>query len=154
NRKFYNRSEVFTANKQSRNIHLGIDLWIEPNTPIYCPLPGKIHSFKNNNQFGDYGPTIITQHQFFNHTFYLLFGHLSVNSLQNIEVNMPINTNKPLASIGNYNENVGWPSHLHFQIIFDLQNNYGDYPGVCLETDKPFFAENCPNPNLLLQLPV
>ena len=49
-------------------------------------------------------------------------------------------------------ENGHWPPHLHFQIINDLGGWKGDYPGVCRFSEKEKFMENCPDPDLILQL--
>jgi murein DD-endopeptidase MepM/ murein hydrolase activator NlpD len=40
--------------------------------------------FYFNAGFGDYGPTIILEHHI--ETFYTLYGHLSLDSLDNIEI--------------------------------------------------------------------
>jgi len=41
---------------------------------------------------------------------------------------------------------------LHFQIIKDIKDYKGDYPGVCAAKDLKYYKNNCPNPNLLLKL--
>ena len=63
-RGIYRRSAYFNQEnpETERNIHLGIDVWIEADTPIYAPLNGTIHSFKNNTNYGDYGPTLVMKH--------------------------------------------------------------------------------------------
>lgn len=33
---------------------------MDVRTPVLAALDGKVHSFKNNDNLGDYGPTIIT----------------------------------------------------------------------------------------------
>jgi hypothetical protein len=33
-----------------------------------------------------------------------------------------------------------------------MEGKEGDYPGVCSLKDKVHFMENCPDPNLILQL--
>ena len=48
--------------------------------------------------------------------------------------------------------NGDYPPHLHFQIINDLQGNFGDYLGVCSANELDFYKENCPDPNLILKL--
>ena len=60
-RGIYERSTYFNPlnTENERNIHLGLDIWVEANTAIYTPLEGTIHSFKNNTNHGDYGPTLI-----------------------------------------------------------------------------------------------
>jgi hypothetical protein len=47
-------------------------------------------------------------------------------------------------------ENGNWPSHLHFQIILDLQDWQGDYPGVCKYSERQLWLDNCPDPDLIL----
>ena len=60
-RNLYDRSDYFKklVESEKRNIHLGTDLWCNNNTKVLAVLDGEIHSFKNNNNYGDYGPTII-----------------------------------------------------------------------------------------------
>jgi hypothetical protein len=38
----------------------------------------------------------------------------------------------------------------HFQIIENIGDHIGDYPGVCSASDRAFIY-NCPDPNLLLK---
>ena len=55
-------------------------------------------------------------------------------------------------SFGEPAENGNWPPHLHFQVIADIGNYFGDYPGVCSEKDRDYYLENCPDPDYILQL--
>jgi hypothetical protein len=41
---------------------------------------------------------------------------------------------------------------LHFQIIEEISNTFGDYPGVCSKSDLDYYLKNCPDPNLLLKI--
>jgi len=153
-RGIYERSTYFNQNNSDevRNIHLGLDLWIEANTPIYAPLDGKIHSFKNNTNHGDYGPTLILKHIFSDTQFYTLYGHLSIASLEGLKVGVEINQGQQIATLGTTKVNGDYPPHLHFQIIKDIQDYKGDYPGVCNQFNLEFYKGNCPDPNLLLKL--
>ena len=81
-RLLYSRSIHFNTNiNHQRDIHLGIDLWCVVNTAVTAAFCGRIHSFKNNTNFGDYGPTIIIEHQFEEFQFFTLYGHLSLASI-------------------------------------------------------------------------
>jgi len=153
-RSIYSRSTHFNKfdADTERNIHLGIDLWCAAGTPVYAPLDGIIHSFKNNTNYGDYGPTIILQHTINETVFYTLFGHLSLNSIKNIEAGQAICKGDKLAELGDALVNGDYPPHLHFQIINDLQGYEGDYPGVCSKNDLDFYLKNCPNPEWVLKL--
>jgi len=152
NRIIYRRSNLFENNVKPRSIHLGIDIWMPAKTPIYSPLTATIHSFNDNNNFGDYGPTIILQHSLHGVNFYTLYGHLSRLSLKNIKVGMKIKKGQQIATLGNYNENGQWPSHLHFQIISNLLRKKGDFPGVASVSEQKYFLTLCPNPNLILRI--
>ena len=86
-RTLYQRSPIFKNDQISeRNIHIGLDLWIKAGTAVLAALDGKIHSFKNNIGLGDYGPTIILEHEIESQKFYTLYGHLSLESIEGINV--------------------------------------------------------------------
>ena len=153
-RGIYQRSDYFNQQNPEveRNIHLGLDLWIEANTTIFAPLAGTIHSFKNNTNHGDYGPTIILKHQIENQQFFTLYGHLSLESIQELKVGAEVKQGEPIATLGTAEVNGDYPPHLHFQIIKDIQDFEGDYPGVSNQHNLEFYTQNCPDPNLLLGL--
>ena len=153
-RDIYKRSTYFNSSEENeRNIHLGIDLWCDAGTKVLAVLDGEIHSFKNNLNHGDFGPTIIIKHQVEDIEFYSLYGHLSLNSLDNIEVGQKVTQEEVIGYLGENTVNGDYAPHLHFQLIIDMQGNKGDYPGVCSKEDVDFYQQNCPNPNLLLKLP-
>jgi murein DD-endopeptidase MepM/ murein hydrolase activator NlpD len=111
-----------------------------------------VHSFANNDRPGDYGGTIILVHEFHGTSFYTLYGHLSLNSLKNLEEGSRLSAGDVFADFGIPSENGHWPPHLHFQIIIDIGNYNGDYPGVCAKEDRDQYLANCPDPDLLLRL--
>lgn len=152
-RNIYKRSVIFRNDLiLERNIHIGIDLWIKAGTAVLAALDGKLHSFKNNVGLGNYGPTIILEHELENKKFYTLYGHLSLESIQNITVGKSYKKGEKIATIGNSDVNGDYAPHLHFQIIQNIENYWGDYPGVCSKNDLNFYIENCPDPNLLLKI--
>jgi len=154
-RTVYSRSKVFHADgidEEPRRLHLGADIWGKPYTPVMAPLNGIIHSFAFNNNFGDYGVTIILSHAFYNISFYTLYGHLSLNSIKNIAEGDSVRKGDIFAEFGIPAENGHWPPHLHFQIIIDIKNYKGDYPGVCKYSEKEKYLSNSPDPEIILQL--
>jgi murein DD-endopeptidase MepM/ murein hydrolase activator NlpD len=153
-RGIYQRSDYFNQADPDtdRNIHLGLDLWIEADTSIYAPLEGTIHSFKNNTNFGDYGPCVILKHYINGFEFYTLYGHLSLKSLEGKVIGDKVKKGQEIATLGTDEVNGTYPPHLHFQIIRDIQNYKGDYPGVCNKKDLEYFKGNCPDPNWLIRL--
>lgn len=153
-REIYKRSAKFNQNnrKTERNIHIGLDLWVEEGTSVLAAFDASIHSFKNNAAYGDYGPTIILKHKIDNIVFYTLYGHLTSESLKNINVGRKILKGETIGIVGSAHENGDYAPHLHFQIIRDIQGNYGDYPGVVCKNDLFFYQNNCPNPLGILGL--
>jgi peptidoglycan LD-endopeptidase LytH len=127
-----------------RNIHLGMDFWTTAGTPVFAPLDGVVHSFQVNEGSGNYGPTIILYHPA--EKIFSLYGHLANDDLKHLKVGDIIAAGQLLCHLGNPSENGGWPPHLHFQLIRDMQGFQGDYPGVCSKRDVEFYANNCPNP--------
>ncbi len=152
-RNLYKRSTIFNENNiEERNIHIGLDLWINAGTHVLAALDGKVHSFNFNTGLGNYGPTIILEHTIENVLFYTLYGHLSLKSIEEIEIGDVFNKGQKIAVLGDATVNGDYAPHLHFQIIKDIQQNFGDYPGVCSKNDLAYYLDNCPNPNLLLKI--
>ncbi|MCD0469739.1 peptidoglycan DD-metalloendopeptidase family protein [Flavobacterium sp. JAS] len=152
-RTLYQRSTIFKNDSiPERNIHIGLDLWTKANTAVLAPLDGKVHSFKNNIGLGDYGPTIILEHEVENEKFYTLYGHLSLESIENLTVGTLFKKGEKIAALGNSDVNGDYAPHVHFQIIQNIEEYWGDYPGVCNTNDLNFYIENCPDPNLLLKI--
>jgi peptidoglycan LD-endopeptidase LytH len=152
-RTIYARSPLFDADEEPRRLHLGVDLWGEAGMPVYSPLDGKIHSFNDNNNFGDYGPTIILEHNLKGLQLFTLYGHLSRHSLEGLETGRPVKINQCIGQLGGMDENGHWPPHLHLQLMFDMEGYSGDYPGVCRFSQKDKYQQNVPDPQLLLRFP-
>jgi peptidoglycan LD-endopeptidase LytH len=149
-RTIYAMSPHFDTDDEPRRLHLGVDIWGDAGMPIYSPFDGTVHSFQDNNNLGDYGPTIILQHNLDGLILYSLYGHLSRKSLDRLTVDMPIHKNQQIATLGNNQENGQWPPHLHFQLLYDMEGKQGDYPGVCKYSEKEKYELNVPDPKLVL----
>ena len=159
-RVMYSRSNLFDKNlsadeskiEEPRCIHLGTDIWGAIGTKIYAPLGGMVQSFAFNNNYGDYGVTIILQHQLKTINFYTLYGHLSIKDIAQLRTGQFISRGENFAHFGPPEENGNWPAHLHFQLITDLGNYEGDYPGVCKLSEVEKYIQNCPDPDLVLKM--
>jgi 4-aminobutyrate aminotransferase-like enzyme/Ser/Thr protein kinase RdoA (MazF antagonist) len=140
-----------------RTIHIGLDIFMAPGAPILAPLDGTVHSFRSNDEPLDYGPTIILQHTIDEKdrplTFYTLYGHLSADSLDGLYEGKNIAQGTPFGKIGNYPVNGGWPPHLHFQIITDLLDRKGEFPGVAIPSQREVWLSLSPDPNLIVGIP-
>ncbi len=154
-RTIYTRSNVFSSteiSEEPRRLHLGIDIWGQPGTPVFAPLGGVVHSFAFNDRFGDYGATVVLLHQLSGTAFHTLYGHLGVDNLTNLEAGKYISIGEQIGTFGEPFENGNWPPHLHFQIIKDMEENKGDYPGVCAYSQKEKYLQNCPDPDYILNM--
>ena len=136
----------------SRTIHLGIDIWGPQGTEVFAPLGGMIHSFKFNNNFGDYGATLVLLHQLETMTFYTLYGHLSLDDIARISEFQYVTRGQVIGHFGKPEENGFWPPHLHFQVIKDMNEYKGDYPGVCKKSERKKYLNNSPDPDAILNL--
>lgn len=154
-RTVYSRSGVFDADnpmEEPRRLHLGTDIWGPPGTPVFAPLGGMVHSFAFHDHYGDYGATIILLHQLDGFAFYTLFGHMSLRDIRQLQEGQYIIRGEEFAHFGEPHENGHWPPHLHFQIIYDIGVNEGDYPGVCKYSEREKYLANCPDPDVILQM--
>lgn len=151
-RTLYARSRHFDSFLQvePRRLHLGVDIWGPAGTRVMSPLDGIVHSFAFNNNDSDYGATIILTHHLDGISFHTLYGHLSLNSLKNLEEGTRIRRGEVIAEFGMRFENGNWPPHLHFQVIADMQGWKGDYPGVCRYSERQQWLDNCPDPDMIL----
>lgn len=150
-RVLYKRSNRF-GGEEPRSIHLGIDIWGPAGTKVFTPIGGTVHSFDFNDHFGDYGATIILQHQLDTIVFHTLYGHLSLKDLVPLQEGKFISRGELLGHFGEPSENGDWPPHLHFQVIEDMRVSKGDYPGVCAPSEREKYLANCPDPNLILNM--
>ncbi|KLT64985.1 peptidoglycan DD-metalloendopeptidase family protein [Pedobacter sp. BMA] len=150
-RTIYSRSAHFDTGEEPRRLHLGVDIWAPAGTTVYNFFDATVHSFANNNHFGDYGATIILTYDIEGIQFNVLHGHLSLSSLDGLTAGKFIPAATPFATLGVKEENGYWPPHLHFQVIQDMEGLKGDYPGVCKYSEREKYLANCPDPNIILQ---
>ena len=137
---------------EPRRLHLGTDIWGPAGTPVFAAMGGMIHSFAFNNHFGDYGATLILLHQLDGLPFYTLYGHLSLRDIESISSGQYVTRGQEIAHFGLSHENGHWPPHLHFQVIIDLGLYEGDYPGVCKYSEREYYLNNCPDPDVILRM--
>ncbi len=146
--------EAFTAGDEPRTVHLGVDIAAPAGTEVFAPLDGRVHSFQDNAAAFDYGPTIILEHSVApDLTFYTLYGHLSRESLGGLSIGRPFAAGERIATLGTAEVNGNWPPHLHFQIILDIGDAGGDFPGVCCRSQREVWRRICPDPRPLLGIP-
>jgi 4-aminobutyrate aminotransferase-like enzyme len=139
---------------EHRTIHIGLDLFMPPGTPVYAPLDGVVHACHDNAALLDYGPLIILRHTTDDGLeFFTLYGHLSRESLVGQHVGRAVKAGDKIATLGTAEVNVGWTPHLHLQVITDLLGLGTDFPGVARPSQRRVWTSLCPDPNLLTRIP-
>jgi 4-aminobutyrate aminotransferase-like enzyme/Ser/Thr protein kinase RdoA (MazF antagonist) len=137
-----------------RTIHLGMDFFQPAHAPVFAPLDATVHSIADNDLPLDYGPTIILEHRpEGGPTFFTLYGHLSHASLEGRAEGDVVRRGEQIGTLGAAEENGGWAPHLHFQLITDLFDRRGDFPGVGPASQRAIWTRLCPDPNLIARIP-
>lgn len=152
-RMIYSGSDNFTDSGSGlRILHLGIDIFAKAGTCVFAPLDGIVHSFANNTAKFDYGPCIVLEHELEGLQFYTLYGHLSLDSIKDLKVGQHIGKGEKVGDMGDYPINGDWPPHVHFQVILDMFDKQGDFPGVYGKVlgVKNGWLALCPNPSPLI----
>lgn len=138
--------DLYGNQEDERCIHIGVDIWMAEGTPIHAPLRATVHSFADNASLGNYGPTIILEHELAGTRFYSLYGHLTKASLSGLAVGQHIEKGQSFAAIGSAAVNGNWVPHLHYQFIADMMGCEGDFIGVTTERETDFYLSLCPEP--------
>ena len=90
-RLLYSSPLFVDDSQQRRTIHLGVDLFAPPGTPVRSPLTGVVHLAADNAAPLDYGPVVVLRHVTSEgDEFYTLYGHLSRASLEGLVEGQPI----------------------------------------------------------------
>ena len=155
-RKVYKSNHYISSlnSAERRDIHLGIDIFVDQNTIVRAPLNGKVKILHNNDFKYDYGPTVILEHKINNYKFFTLYGHLSEKCLKKLKkVGQSIKKGDWIGEIGDYKVNGNWPPHLHFQIMTTLLNEVDNFPGVGEEYLIKIWEQISPDPNIILKIP-
>jgi len=148
NEKRFNmyETELFEG---ERNVHMGIDIWAPTGKPVYSFYNGQVLYMRENDNPGDYGPTIVIHYQLSGQSLYALYGHLSRESLAMVSERDPVQKGQQIATLGDNDVNGGWEPHLHFQLSVDDPGE-ADMPGVVAEENREAALEKFPDPRLVL----
>jgi murein DD-endopeptidase MepM/ murein hydrolase activator NlpD len=145
-------SELFQKEKdqsQARNIHVGIDIAGPVGTAVKAFYDGRVYLVGYNSAEGDYGATLITEHQLGDQQIWALHGHLSLDSLDLRHVGQSFRRGEIIAYIGDRDENGGWNPHLHFQLSW-VRPAVCDLPGAVSAADLQSALKIYPDPRLVL----
>jgi len=139
--------------KESRSVHLGIDIWVPPGTPVHALFDGEVNIAVNDAGDKEYGGLVILKHREGAVAFYTLHGHLSLESVLKHNAGDRIRKGEQVGIIGVPPENGNWVPHLHFQVMLSLLNYVDDFPGVAYPGEMNLWRSICPDPNLFFRQP-
>jgi len=137
--------------RESRTIHLGTDFWLPEQTPVHALFDGEVMIVTNDAGYKEYGGLIVLKHTIDELEFYTLYGHLSIESVEKINIGDTIKKSEEIGKLGNSNENGNWAPHLHFQIVLSLLDYKNDFPGVAFHNQIEVWKSICPDPNLFFK---
>jgi len=132
-------------------IHLGMDLFISQDSPVFAFADGTVHSLNPDSGRGDSGASIILQHTAGdNGHYYSFYGCLAKASLAGWRPGMHLSAGQLLGRVGGFLENGQRPPHLHFQLLLDRLGCKGTFPSVVAIPEADVWKAICPDPNVVL----
>lgn len=141
---------------EPRTIHMGLDVSMAAGTPLFAPLDGTVHAFENAAGRHDYGPVIVLRHVTDDPEpveFFVLYGHLTLDSLEGLKVGDPITKGQEFARIGAAPSNGEWWDHVHVQLIVDMLDVPCNVNGAARASQRAVWRSICPDPNYILDIP-
>lgn len=132
-----------------RSLHVGIDLGGPAGTAVHAFAAGRILFVGVNPAPGDYGPTIVTEHELDGAPLWALHGHLAVASLERRSPGDAFASGDVLGHLGAEAENGGWPPHVHFQLS-RVRPTTHDLPGAVDPADRARALADYPDPRIVL----
>lgn len=139
------------ASPERRTMHMGLDVFVDADEPLYTPIAGTVHTLHNNAFHLDYGPTLILQHGTEDGVpFYSLYGHLSPSIFELHKVGDKVEAGQLIGHIGDWDVNGGWSPHLHFQIMTDMFGHTENFYGVGHKSLWHVWQQICIDPDLML----
>jgi murein DD-endopeptidase MepM/ murein hydrolase activator NlpD len=145
-RALYRKSARFQTGR-IRDVHMGIDIWAPAGTTVHAFMDGVVHSFAHHEDAGNYGPTLILEHDLNGEKRYTLYGHLSISDMEKWSVGYHFRESEVIATLGKPEENGGYSPHLHFQIMTDIKRYKGDFPGVAATEELKDYKKIILDPN-------
>lgn len=138
------------------DIHLGIDVFAPEGTEILAPFAATIEQAGIDRAPFGFGGSLLLRHETGDGTpFWIFLGHLDPKSIASWRRGEAIEAGAPVGRLGDSAANGGWPSHLQLQLWTELlHDEIAAMPGLCQRRDWEIWQSLCPDPNLVLGLPV
>ncbi len=151
-RKIYT-SDAFAsrlAEGDRRDMHLGLDLFLDAGTPVMTPLDATVIDVRVCPDPQDYGGCVLLEHRPAGaRSFRTLWGHLSPPSLAHLKPGSRLSKGEAFARLGDFHENGGWIPHLHLQLVLTGESDAGAIIGVGEERFRELWSELYPDASAL-----
>lgn len=136
--------------EEERYYHLGLDIIVPYDTPMYAPLDAEVYKTGKETTVGNYGGYIILKHDINGVTFYSLYGHLKTPHV--VSPGEKIKAGQKFAHIGQESDSGGWFCHVHLQILTQeaIDAGYSDW-GYISPNLLPKVEEYFPSPYFLFK---
>ncbi|HSF85600.1 MAG TPA: aminotransferase class III-fold pyridoxal phosphate-dependent enzyme [Acidimicrobiia bacterium] len=138
----------------ARTVHLGVDLSCPVGTGVRALCAGTVERVEVEALDGGYGPVVTLRHEPSDAlVFHTLYGHLDAAAVAHLSHGDVVATGETIGAVGAPPENGNWPPHLHFQLVTDLLDLDGPFPGVALPDEWEVWTSLSPSPAAALRLP-
>lgn len=136
--------------REGRYYHLGLDIIVPFNTPVFAPLDAEVFKTGKEMKQGNYGGYLVLKHQVHGVAFYSLYGHLKTPHL--VSVGQKIKAGQEFARIGKESDSGGWFCHVHLQILTQaaIDDGYMDW-GYISPALMPQLEKYFPSPYFLFK---
>ena len=113
--------------QEERFYHLGLDIVVPYDTPMFSPLDATVYKVGKETQIGNYGGYIMLQHKVNGVTFYSFYGHLKTP--HTVQVGQHLTAGEEFTRIGKESDSGGWFCHTHLQILTQkaIDDGYTDW---------------------------
>lgn len=136
-----------------RTLHLGLDLFFAPGTPLHAPLAGRVADCYVTADPLDYGCAVLLEHEPEpGLRFWTLWGHLAHDSAARATVGRHFEAGEVFAWVGADAENGNWLPHLHLQLVTARPARAADVIGAGERSLRDVWAELFPDPAPLVGL--
>ncbi|MEM7109244.1 MAG: peptidoglycan DD-metalloendopeptidase family protein [Bacteroidota bacterium] len=135
---------------EQRYYHLGLDIIVPFDTPMFSPLDAQVCSTGKERQIGNYGGYIMLKHDINDVVFYSFYGHLKTP--HSVRIGDTIKAGQEFARIGEESDSGGWFCHTHLQILTqkavdDGYTNWGYISTALMASVEKYF----PSPYFLFR---
>lgn len=131
-----------------RIYHLGVDIIVPAETRVFSPLNGEIIERSVELWKAGYWGYLIVKHSIWGEIFYILYGHLSPESLSST---WTIRGGQEIGKIWSPEVNGDWTTHLHMQVLTEIWLKEWKSKGYCSVDDLPIIRNYCPDPSFLIR---